>query len=125
VLDVGFWELALLAVIGLIVLGPERLPRVARTLGLWAGRARGYVRSFTTELERETRVGEMRAQFEEARRDVERLGDDAARGRRALEADVRGDGDAPAQKAESPDTAAAEEPSGTPTRADDDRGERR
>ena len=34
--DIGFWELTVIAVIGLIVLGPERLPVVARTLGTWA-----------------------------------------------------------------------------------------
>lgn len=69
--DVGFWELALIALIGLIVLGPERLPRVAHTLGLWVGRARRYVRGLTAELEQEVRAEEMREQFSHARRQVE------------------------------------------------------
>lgn len=68
--DIGFWELALIAVIGLIVLGPERLPAVARTLGLWAGRARGYVRGVTEELDREVRLREMREDLERTRRDL-------------------------------------------------------
>ncbi len=67
-LDVGFSELLLLAVIGLLVLGPERLPKVARTVGYWAGRARGYVRQMTTELDREVQRAEMKQYVEESRR---------------------------------------------------------
>lgn len=66
--DIGFWELALLAVIGLIVLGPERLPVVARSVGLWIGRARGYLRDVTDELDREVRLREMREDLQRARR---------------------------------------------------------
>ncbi|GAB3680639.1 Sec-independent protein translocase protein TatB [Salinisphaera aquimarina] len=69
--DIGFWELALMAVIGLIVLGPERLPVVARTLGTWVGRAKGYVRGLTTELEREINVDDLRSQVREAREQIE------------------------------------------------------
>ncbi len=66
--DVGFSELLLLAIIGLLVLGPERLPRVARTVGQWAGRARSYVRQMSTELEREVQRAEVRQHIEESRR---------------------------------------------------------
>jgi sec-independent protein translocase protein TatB len=38
--DVGFWELALIFMLGLMVLGPEKLPRIAAQLGRWIGRAR-------------------------------------------------------------------------------------
>ncbi|MEW8587286.1 MAG: twin-arginine translocase TatA/TatE family subunit, partial [Candidatus Thiodiazotropha sp.] len=38
--DVGFWELTIIALVALIVIGPERLPKVARTAGLWLGRGR-------------------------------------------------------------------------------------
>ncbi|MFK8017137.1 MAG: Sec-independent protein translocase protein TatB [Gammaproteobacteria bacterium] len=51
--DVGFTELVLIFVIGLVVLGPERLPKVARTVGRWLGRARQMARSMQYELERE------------------------------------------------------------------------
>lgn len=60
--EIGFWELVLLGVVALVVLGPERLPVAARTLGQWAGRARSYVRHFTSELEREVRTQELREQ---------------------------------------------------------------
>ena len=51
--DVGFWELAVIFVIGLLVLGPERLPRVAQQLGQWAGKARRMARMLTTQLQDE------------------------------------------------------------------------
>ena len=69
--DIGFWELALMAVIGLIVLGPERLPVVARTVGAWVGRAKGYVRGLTSELEREIDVNDLRSQVKRAREQIE------------------------------------------------------
>ena len=67
-LDIGFSELLLLAIIGLLVLGPERLPKVARTVGHWAGRARSYVRQMSTELEREVRRAEAQEQIEDVRK---------------------------------------------------------
>lgn len=51
--DVGFWELLVIALIALIVLGPERLPELARTVGLWIGRARAAFYSVRQEVERE------------------------------------------------------------------------
>lgn len=50
---VGFSELALLFVIGLVILGPERLPRVASQLGRWVGRARRTAHQLRQQLERE------------------------------------------------------------------------
>ena len=67
-LDVGFSELLLLGIIGLLVLGPERLPRVARTVGQWAGRARAYVRQMSTELEREVQRAELKKHIEDSQR---------------------------------------------------------
>lgn len=50
---VGFWELIILLLIGLIVLGPERLPRVANQLGTWLGQARRMTRMMKRQLEEE------------------------------------------------------------------------
>lgn len=50
---VGFWELIILLLIGLIVLGPERLPRVANQLGNWIGQARRMTRVMKRQLEEE------------------------------------------------------------------------
>ncbi len=58
--DVGFWELAIIAVVALMVLGPERLPRAARTAGLWVSKARRTVTTMKAEIERELDVEEMK-----------------------------------------------------------------
>ena len=57
--DVGFWELAIIAVIALIVIGPDRLPRAARTAGLWGGRARRIVADVKADIDREVRESEL------------------------------------------------------------------
>ncbi|HLQ84716.1 MAG TPA: Sec-independent protein translocase protein TatB [Salinisphaeraceae bacterium] len=69
--DIGFWELTLVAVIALIVLGPERLPGAARTLGKWVGRARRYANTLTSELEREVDVQGFKQEINRARDNVE------------------------------------------------------
>ena len=51
--DIGFWELAIIGVVALLVIGPERLPRVARTAGLWLGRARRFVSTVKADIDRE------------------------------------------------------------------------
>ena len=50
---IGFWELIILFLIGLIVLGPERLPRVANQIGGWLGQARRMTRVMKRQLEEE------------------------------------------------------------------------
>lgn len=51
--DVGFWELALIFMLGLMVLGPEKLPRIAAQIGRWVGRARRTATQLRYQLERE------------------------------------------------------------------------
>jgi sec-independent protein translocase protein TatB len=58
-LDVGFSEILLTSAIALIVLGPERLPKVARQVGNWMGRARAMARQLTEQLEREVSAEEL------------------------------------------------------------------
>lgn len=58
--DVGFWELAVIGVVALLVLGPERLPRAARTAGLWISKARRTVTTMKAEIERELDIEEMK-----------------------------------------------------------------
>lgn len=66
--DIGFGELILCFTIAMVVLGPEKLPKVARMVGRWTGQARGYMRNLSAELERETHAMEVRKQLEEANR---------------------------------------------------------
>ena len=59
--DVGFWELALVGVVALIILGPERMPQVARTAGVWFGRARRYMADIKADVKREMDGAEMQS----------------------------------------------------------------
>lgn len=59
-LEGSFWELSLIFLLALVVFGPERLPGLARTVGLWVGRARAVVRNFNEQIERELAAEEMR-----------------------------------------------------------------
>lgn len=58
--DIGFTELLLLAVVALVVLGPERLPKAARFVGLWVRRGRAQWYSVKSELEREIAAEELK-----------------------------------------------------------------
>ncbi len=59
--DIGFWELCLIGVVALLILGPERLPTVARTAGLWIGRARRFMADVKTDIDNELKSEELRA----------------------------------------------------------------
>ena len=58
--DVGFSELVLIAVVALIVIGPERLPKVARTAGALLGRMQRYVNNVKSEVEREMQFEDLK-----------------------------------------------------------------
>ena len=61
--DIGFPELLLSALVGLLVIGPERLPEALRTLGLWLGRMRRSFHSVKAEIEKEIGMDEVRKQL--------------------------------------------------------------
>ncbi len=71
--DIGFSELLLIAVVALVVLGPERLPKAARFTGLWVRRARAQWFSVKSELERELAAEELKRSLQEARQAAARL----------------------------------------------------
>lgn len=58
--DIGALELILIGVVALLVVGPERLPKLARTAGLWAGRARRAFMSVKDEIDREIKAEELK-----------------------------------------------------------------
>ncbi|GGD95808.1 MULTISPECIES: Sec-independent protein translocase protein TatB [Caballeronia] len=73
-LDLGLTKMALIGVVALVVLGPERLPGVARTAGALFGRAQRYINDVKSEVAREMELDElkkMRTQFETAASNVE------------------------------------------------------
>ena len=58
--DVGFWEILLILVLALVVIGPERLPGAARQAGFWVGKARRYIEGVRSEVEEELDVSEFK-----------------------------------------------------------------
>lgn len=58
--DIGFWELFLILILALLVVGPERLPKAARTAGHWFGKARRYVEGVKEEVASEFDVNELK-----------------------------------------------------------------
>lgn len=65
--DFSFGELALIGTVALVVLGPERLPKVARTVGEWVGKAQRYVSQVKSDINREMELAELKKLQEEAR----------------------------------------------------------
>ena len=60
--DIGFGELLIIAVLGLLVLGPERLPVAVKTIGLWVGRFKRSYRQIRNDIEQEIGADEIRRQ---------------------------------------------------------------
>jgi sec-independent protein translocase protein TatB len=87
--DIGFSEIFVIAVVALIVIGPERLPKVARTLGHMFGRLQRYVNEVKADINREMELDELRklqSQVQSAARDIEQS---VARTAREMEGGVR------------------------------------
>lgn len=73
-IDFGFDKIALIGAVALIVIGPEKLPRVARTVGHFVGKAQRYVAEVKAEVNRSIELDElkkMKTEFEDAARNVE------------------------------------------------------
>jgi sec-independent protein translocase protein TatB len=97
--DVAFSEVILIAVVALIVIGPERLPKVARTLGHMFGRLQRYVAEVKADINREIELDELRklqSQVQTAAQDFERSVTQAARdvetGVRSVESELNAAG---------------------------------
>ena len=93
--DVGFSEIVVIAVVALIVIGPERLPKVARTLGHMFGRLQRYVNEVKADINREMELDELRklqTEVQGAAHDIEQSMTSAARevetGVRSVEAQL-------------------------------------
>jgi sec-independent protein translocase protein TatB len=80
--DIGFSEIVVIAVVALIVLGPERLPKAARTMGILFGRLQRYVNEVKADINREMELEELRKlqqQVQSAAREIETSVTNAAR----------------------------------------------
>jgi len=93
--DIGFSEIVVIAVVALVVIGPERLPKTARTLGLLFGRLQRYVSDVKADISREMELDELRRlqrEMQGAARDFEQsvktAANDVATGVRSVEREL-------------------------------------
>jgi sec-independent protein translocase protein TatB len=116
--DIGFSELLVIAVVALVVLGPERLPKAARFAGLWVRKARAQWYSVKSEFEREMAADEMRRSVGDPARELREAVQDTTRDLReagqAIGGAVR---EAEAQAQDAPPAAAPAEPTAPETPA--------
>lgn len=96
--DIGFSEFIVIGIVALIVIGPERLPKVARTLGLLLGRAQRYVNDVKADIHREMQLDELK-----------KLQSEMTESARSLEDSMRKEFDAARTAVEAPAQAAAAE----------------
>ena len=71
--DIGFWEICLIGIVGLLVIGPDRLPGVARTVGRWVGKAQRMVNGVKSDINRELEAGELRELLGEQKKQIQAL----------------------------------------------------
>ncbi|MDI5986338.1 Sec-independent protein translocase protein TatB [Halomonas sp. M4R5S39] len=69
--DMGFLELLIIGVVGLLVLGPERLPKAARTLGLWIGKIKRSVSGMQREISAQLEAEELRQKLNEQQKKLD------------------------------------------------------
>lgn len=85
--DIGFWELLLIAVIGLVVLGPERLPVAIRSVRYWLKTIRSFGEGVKNELSEELRIQELHNNLKKAEQSgMENLSPEVAESVKSLQA---------------------------------------
>jgi len=75
VFDVGFTEILLIGIVSLVVIGPERLPTVARTAGQWIGKLQRFVKGVKTDLASELESGDLKKLIGDQREQINELRD--------------------------------------------------
>ncbi|MEF3074273.1 Sec-independent protein translocase protein TatB [Methylobacter sp. Wu1] len=88
--DIGFSELCMVGLVTLLVVGPERLPKVARLAGFWIGKTRHMIASVKAEIRDELQAEEMRQVFKEQSelKEIQRMLDDASDAANAIKSSI-------------------------------------
>ncbi len=87
--DISFWELAVIGVVALVVIGPEKLPGIARTAGVWLGKAQRMVASVKADINRELQTDELKKLLTEQKAEMQELRKVIDDSRTDLEADIK------------------------------------
>ena len=92
--DFGFWELTIIMVVALLVVGPERLPVLAGQVGRWVGRAKSVLRNIRSDIESEIKAAELQEILKKQQGEIGELKEilrDTQRGIEKEIEDVKGD----------------------------------
>jgi sec-independent protein translocase protein TatB len=88
--DIGFSEIVVIAVVALVVLGPEKLPKTARTLGHLFGRLQRYVNDVKSDIKREIDLDELRKLQQNVQTTAKEIETSMVSATQSVESDVRG-----------------------------------
>ena len=111
--DMGFTEMMLIGIVALVVIGPERLPGVARTAGKYVGRLKRFMTSVKADVEQELRADELRQILSDQQKELDSLKDTISEAGRDVEKQVTAEAaisDPPAPATESVEHSAAPPP---------------
>jgi len=106
--EIGFSELLLIGLVALLVIGPERLPKLARTAGLWIGKGRRFVASVKEDIEQELKAEELKRILKEQQQSnplhdiIEETRDTLQDVKSSTEAAVKGKEEPPEQDRQAP-----------------------
>jgi sec-independent protein translocase protein TatB len=103
--DVGLLELLLVGIVALLVVGPERLPKLARTAGMWLGRGRRFISSVKDDIDRELKADELRSILEKQKQNnpLHEIVEDTKKDFEQIKAETQAAVDLDPQKAASKD----------------------
>ena len=85
----GFWELTLVMFVALLIVGPERLPRLASQIGYWIGRIKRLAMNFKDDLTQELDTDDLQKTIAAPRREIEKFGADLKQAGSKVESEVR------------------------------------
>ena len=116
--DMGFTEMMLIGIVALIVIGPERLPGVARTAGKYFGRLKRFMTSVKADVEQELRADELRQILADQQRELDTIKDSMNVAGKAFENQVNAVSDAGESLLRDPDATAAGDEQGSASESD-------
>jgi sec-independent protein translocase protein TatB len=112
--DMGFTEMMLIGVVALVVIGPERLPGVARTAGKYFGRLKRFMTTVKADVEQELRADELRQILADQQKELDSIKDSMNDAGKAFEEDIKSVSDSVESPADSTEQTSSSTQSETP-----------
>jgi sec-independent protein translocase protein TatB len=91
--DFGFWELTIVMIVALLVVGPERLPALAGQVGKWIGKAKRMIESVRSDIESEIKAAELREILEKQQNEIGELKEMLKDTQKEIEEEIKEDDD--------------------------------